>query len=131
MQPRIDKGPVGYKLRVYKAVNQKTLKPCTRFHFDSIEEFNHFQYLINHSAKQKDGRIEITLKGLTTKGLTLPGKGPASAEVDFYDLAGTYEVSVKKPGHQPVHFALKVTAATVTLLRDIDSSDSFISLFIA
>jgi len=130
MFPRIDKGPIEYFLEIGKAYNTEARRECVRFHFQTIEEFNHFKYSISVVERSSDGKLTFILKGLTTGGLSLPGTGRAESKIDLFDLDGTYHVTVSKPGDVTNSFILKKENAVLHLIEDISDDSPFLDVTI-
>jgi hypothetical protein len=130
MFPRIDKGPIEYQLDVYPAFNVPMQRDCLRFRFRTIEEFNHFQYGIAIEEKQEQGVLRFVLKGLKAKGL-LPGMGAAESVVDLFDLKGSYDVTVVKPGDIANSFRMGVGDKDVRLIRSVGEERTFLTVHIS
>ena len=129
MFPRIDKGPIEYLLWMGPAYNEEQRRECLRFHFRTTEEFHHFQYRIAIEELVKKETMRFTLKGLKTKGLTLPGVGMAEGVVDLFDVSGTFRVSVLKPGNIENAFAILVENNRVSVLEPVSGKQLFLELF--
>jgi hypothetical protein len=130
MFPRIDKGPIEYTLDVFPAYSTEKQRPCTRFLFRTIEEFNHFQYRISIEEKQEKGTLRFVLKGLKVKGL-LPGVGTAASEVDLFDLEGSYDVTVLKPGDISNSFRFSKGTTGLRLLENVAGEQPFLTVQIS
>lgn len=130
MFPRIDKGPIEYDLQIGFAWNAERKKRCLRFLFHTIEEFHHFRYEISIEHQITSGAIEFQLKGLTTRGMGMPGVGRAEKSVDVFDASGMYTVSVRKPGDISNDFELRVKGERITLVRPISQVDAFLTIHI-
>lgn len=131
MFPRIDKGPIEYTLEITKAYNKDQQRDCIRFTFETTEEFSHFQYRIAIEPTTDDGRLSFRLKGLKTKGLTMPGAGRANSSVDLFDLNGEYGVVVAKPGDVANAFSMKVSRGKPRLTSDVTDGQPFLSVFVS
>ncbi|MFZ1729255.1 MAG: hypothetical protein WBQ23_01400 [Bacteroidota bacterium] len=130
MFPRIDKGPIEYTLEVFPAYSTETSRDCIRFQFQTTEEFNHFQYHIVIEEKVEKGQLVFALRGLKAKDL-LPGVGVAQTAVDLFDLAGSYDVNVIKPGDISNSFRMKIGEQGPSLLNDVHESDHFLEVLIS
>jgi hypothetical protein len=128
MFPRIDKGPVEYRLRIARAWNTEQQRECVRFSFRTEEEFHHFRYGISTEHTVKDGHITVHLRGLKTSALQMPGTGNAEADVDLFDLRGSYRVTVYKPGNVHAAFGLQVGPARLRLERSTPDGDAFLHI---
>ncbi|MDT8323857.1 MAG: hypothetical protein RRA94_07100 [Bacteroidota bacterium] len=127
MFPRIDKGPIEYRLAIYPSYNTERQRECIRFHFRTAEEFSHFQYNIAIEEKTEGGRLSFALKGLKAKGL-LPGVGVAESVVDLFDLDGPYDVHITKPGDIENSFRFAVGEEGPALVADITDEVRFLDL---
>jgi hypothetical protein len=125
MFPRIDKGPVEYALKVHHAFNTEHQRPCVRFHFETTAEFTHFRYRISVDQRATKGGLLFALRGLRAGGLTMPGTGTAQADIDLFDLAGTYHVEVLKPGDVRTAFVIDIGADHIRLLDAPAEEGSF------
>lgn len=130
MFPRIDKGPIEYTLDVFPAYSTEKQRPCIRFLFRTIEEFNHFQYKISIDEQQEKGTLRFVLKGLRAKGL-LPGVGAAVSEVDLFDLEGSYHVTVLKPGDIANSFRFSNGTSGLRLLENVAGEQPFLTIHIS
>ena len=130
MFPRIDKGPIEYTLDIYPAYNVEAQRDCLRFRFRTTEEFNHFRYRIAIEEAHDGSGLRFALKGLKTKGL-LPGVGSAESAVDLFDLRGTYDVTVVKPGDIANSFRVGVGENGLRLVKGIPDEDAFLSVHIS
>ncbi len=130
MFPRIDKGPIEYTLDVFPAFSTEKQRDCIRFRFRTTEEFNHFQYRIAVENQMEKGRLVFSLRGLKAKGL-LPGVGVAETSVDMFDLAGSYDVSVVKPGDITNNFRMSIGNQGPRLLKGVAESDHFLHVQIS
>ena len=129
MFPRIDKGPIEYTLDVYRAFNARERKECIRFQFLTVEEFNHFRYEITVDQRVAGKRIELTLRGLRTRGMLLPSTGTAEGVVDLFGLAGRYDVALIKPGPVTNECAIHVTDKSVRIVTPVPKRGAFIEVF--
>ncbi|MBE0645106.1 MAG: hypothetical protein IH600_13565 [Bacteroidetes bacterium] len=130
MFPRIDKGPIEYSVEVFPAYSVEKQRDCIRFRFRTTEEFNHFQYHIAIENKHEKGRLVFALRGLKAKGL-LPSVGVAETSVDLFDLSGSYDVSVIKPGDITNSFRISVGENGPRLLKELGEGDQFLQVFIS
>ncbi|MDX9757988.1 MAG: hypothetical protein RBU27_02410 [Bacteroidota bacterium] len=130
MFPRIDKGPIEYTLDIYPAFNVEEQRDCLRFRFRTTEEFNHFRYRIAIDEKHDGGGLRFTLRGLKAKGL-LPGVGSAETAVDLFDLRGTYDVTVMKPGDVTNSFRVGIGDNGPRLVKDIQDERVFMTVHIS
>ncbi len=130
MFPRIDKGPIEYTLEVFPAYSSEKRRDCIRFRFRTTEEFNHFQYNIAIENTVEKGRLVFALRGLKAKGL-LPGVGVAETAVDLFDLSGSFDVSVIKPGDIANNFRLSLGERGPRLLKGIGEDDHFLNVLIS
>lgn len=130
MFPRIDKGPIEYTLDVYPAYNVDAQRDCLRFRFRTTEEFSHFRYRIAIEDKQEKGRLQFSLKGLKAKDL-LPGVGAAESVVDLFDLEGSYDVTVLKPGEIANSFRLGVGENGPRLIKEVHDEHVFLTVSIS
>jgi hypothetical protein len=128
--PRIDKGPTEYVLTVSRAYSPERARDCVRFSFRTNEEFQYFMYVISTDSRVIGDRIEISLKGLQTKGVVLPGGGHARSTVDLFDLDGRYEVTIAKPGPVTTRFQLNITRKSIKVQDPLDVHGSFLQLII-
>ena len=126
MFPRIDKGPIEYTLDIQRAWNKMERQECIRFQFKTMEEFNHFQYEISVDHALRKGSIEFLLRGLTTKGMLLPGSGQAESSIDLSGLEGKYRVAVSKPGPITMEFTINITPKTVRIVEGVAAKASFL-----
>lgn len=129
MFPRIDKGPIEYSLEIYPAYNTEEQRECIRFHFRTTEEFTHFRYHIAIEDEEEKGLLKFALRGLKAKGL-LPGTGAAESAVDLFDLAGSYDVRITKPGDIINSFRISIGEKGVRILKNIADDDHFLEVFI-
>ncbi len=129
MFPRIDKGPIEYRLEVFPAYSTETQRECIRFLFQTAEEFSHFQYRIAIEETFEKGRLVFALRGLKAKGL-LPGVGVAQTAVDLFDLHGSYDIEVIKPGDITNSFRMAVNEQVPRLLKDVLETDHFLEISI-
>lgn len=130
MFPRIDKGPIEYTLDIFPAFSTEKQQHCTRFLFRTTEEFNHFQYRISIEERQEKGALRFVLKGLKAKGL-LPGVGAAVSAVDLFDLEGSYDVTVLKPGDIANSFRLSNGKAGLRLVEKVRDEQPFLTVHIS
>ena len=130
MFPRIDKGPIEYTLEVFPAYSTEKRRDCIRFRFRTTEEFNHFQYHIAIENTVEKGRLVFALRGLKAKGL-LPGVGVAETAVDLFDLDGSFDVSVIKPGDIKNNFRMSIGERGPRLLKGIEEGDHFLNVLIS
>ncbi|MBI5646053.1 MAG: hypothetical protein HY962_03910 [Ignavibacteriae bacterium] len=128
MFPRIDKGPIEYTLDVYRAFNPREKRECVRFHFHTVEEFNHFRYEITVEQRVAGKRIELTLKGLRARGMLLPASGSAEGMVDLFDLTGRYDVALIKPGPVTNECVIHVTDSSVRIVTAVPKRGAFIEV---
>ncbi|PLX22650.1 MAG: hypothetical protein C0600_16290 [Ignavibacteria bacterium] len=128
MFPRIDKGPIEYTLDIYPAFNVEEQKECMRFLFRTTEEFHHFRYNIAVEEKHAEKSLQFTLRGLKAKGL-LPGVGVAESIVDVFDLSGSYDITVTKPG-DIVNTARISVGEKLRLLKNVSEDDCFLTVAI-
>ncbi len=75
------------------------------------------------------GRLSFTLKGLQAKGL-LPGVGVAETAVDLFDLEGSYDVLITKPGEIVNSFSVAVKDAGPALVSGIENEDTFLEIWV-
>ena len=130
MIPRIDKGTIEYTLRIGKSFHKETSRPCLRFLFETVEEFNYFHYLITIEHRQSEHEIQFKILGLSPKGITLPGNDRAKYSIDFFDLKGDYKIKVYKPGDTLNEFQIKISPNGNRLLREIKHKNPFLSVTI-
>lgn len=130
MFPRIDKGPIEYTLDIYPAFNVEEQRDCLRFRFRTTEEFNHFRYRIAIEEAHDASALRFTLKGLKTQGL-LPGVGSAESAVDLFDLQGTYDVTVMKPGEIANSFRVGVEENGPRLVEEVHDERMFLTVHIS
>ena len=129
MFPRIDKGPIEYSLEIYPAYNTEEQRDCIRFHFRTTEEFTHFRYNIAIESDEEKGLLQFALRGLKAKGL-LPGTGAAETMIDLFDLTGSYDVRISKPGDILNSFRMSVGEKGMRLLKGIADEDRFLEIWI-
>jgi hypothetical protein len=129
MFPRIDKGPIEYTLNIFPAYSTETRRDCVRFLFRTTEEFNHFQYRIAVEEKIQKGCLVFAIRGLKAKGL-LPGVGVAQTAIDLFDLMGSYDVDVIKPGEITNNFRLNISEKGPRLLKNVQGNDRFLKVLI-
>ncbi|MFA6232582.1 MAG: hypothetical protein WC824_00165 [Bacteroidota bacterium] len=129
MFPRIDKGPIEYTLEVFPAYNTEKRRDCIRFRFQTTEEFNHFQYGIAIEDWMEKGHLVFALRGLKTKGL-LPGVGVAKSVLDLFDLDGSYDVDVIKPGDITNSFRMSFGQQGLRLVKGVQDNDHFLEVLI-
>ncbi len=115
MFPRIDKGPIEYRLNICPALNKRDKSPVMRFHFETAEEFHYFQYQLSIETREKRGTMEFRIKGLRPQIVTIPQDGNAIADVDVPYREGRFQVSVTKPGNITNTFTIAVEADRITL----------------
>lgn len=130
MFPRIDKGPIEYTLDVYPAYNVDAQRDCLRFRFRTTEEFSHFRYRIAIEDKQEKDRLRFSLRGLKAKDL-LPGVGAAESVVDLFDLDGSYDVTVLKPGEISNTFRLSIDGNGPRLITEVHDENAFLTVSIS
>lgn len=129
MFPRIDKGPIEYSLEIYPAFNTEVQRDCIRFHFRTTEEFTHFRYNIAIENQEEKGLLQFALRGLKAKGL-LPGTGAAETRIDLFDLTGSYDVRISKPGDIRNSFRMSIGGKGMRLLKGIADEDRFLDVAI-
>ncbi len=128
MFPRIDKGPVEYTLDMYPAIHEKTKTPCMRFHFETTEDFHHFRYNISIEHEVGKKSLRFVIKGLKPLIVALPEVGKAQVDVDFFDLAGEYDVTVQKPGKIVNTFRIAISFPSVRVLKDVTPVPAFLAV---
>jgi hypothetical protein len=128
MFPRIDKGPIEYSLDIYPAYNVEMQRECLRFLFRTTEEFSHFQYQIAIEDVAGDGTLQFSLRGLKAKDL-MPGVGVAESAVDLFDLTGSFDVTIVKPGDIINSFRLSI-GEKLRILKGVSEDDHFLEVAI-
>jgi len=128
MYPRIDKGPIEYTLEIGKTYNRDQQRDCLRFRFRTVEDFLHFQYRLAIEERHGNNSLEFALRGLKTRGLTLPAAGKAEGDVDVFDLEGTYSITIIKPGNIKNSFSISVAGNHPSLVKGVEEENPFIEL---
>lgn len=128
MFPRIDKGPIEYSLDIFPAYNVDEQRECLRFLFRTTEEFHHFRYHIAIEEQHGEKSLRFALRGLKAKGL-LPDVGVAETAVDLFDLSGSYDITIIKPG-DIVNTARIAIGEKLRLLKNVSEDDRFLEVAI-
>ncbi|MDH7516460.1 MAG: hypothetical protein QHI48_11375 [Bacteroidota bacterium] len=128
MYPRVNKGPVEYTLDIEKALDGREKKSCVRFTFRTVEMFHHFAYRLAVEHAVQSGTISFAILGLDGFSSLMPGSGHAEARIEILDLAGEYEILVKKHGKQTHACTVIVTDDSVEVVPSPRNEGSFIHL---
>jgi hypothetical protein len=100
---------VEYTLHIFPHYDERTRKTSTMFVVQTVKEFTNFNYEILLESGVKGREISFKILGLRTTPLLMPNTGPARGVREYFDLHGTYTLSVIKLNNEKNHFTITVT----------------------
>lgn len=96
---------------------EREKKHVTFFAIRTINEFNNFRYKISLDSSVGDGAIRFTIRGLNAPQVTIPGTGPAVAEIEIDNLKGDYQVIISKHGKEENMFSINISDHQVNITK--------------
>jgi hypothetical protein len=106
-----------YLLLITPWYNELKKRTVTRVSVRTVKEFTNFRYRLIVDARVHEHTLYIDIRGLEAPALTLPDMGPATFEAEFDDLAGTYDVVVKKLSKEENTFRVNISTQRVVVER--------------
>ncbi len=97
-----------YQIRAYLESNLNGKKSNLVLEVLSFREFAFFKYTIDYEMTIKNRDILIILKGISTDHKIFPDSGKAYAKIKFDDLAGEYNLYIKRQSGEENFFQIYV-----------------------
>ncbi len=104
-----------YVLHIFHHTDERTQKPIVVFVVRTVKEFTNFNYQILLDAALDGDSLQLTILGLRTSPLIMPGVGPAQGSKDFSRLDGAYHLTVTKLDGESNSFGLKISPTQITV----------------
>jgi hypothetical protein len=104
-----------YLLHVFHHYDERTRQTSVAFVLETTKDFTNFNYQILLDASLDSNIIQLSILGLQTTALTMPGVGAARGWADFADLHGSYMVNVVKLDGETNQFRLHFTPTKISV----------------
>ena len=102
-----------YTLHVFHHVSELSRKPGVLFVVQTVKEFGSFHYEVVLSGKREQNTVELSIEGLNTPTVVMPGQGSARGKRFFEGLQGRFDLKIRKPNGNANEFGLEVLTETI------------------
>ena len=114
---RKTKNSIEYRMLIVPHFNERTQKHTTLVVLETAKSFASFQYEISVRQSKDRNRLSYKILGLTAPQLSLPAAGHAHFEMEYDDLAGSYDLEIEGLDGTVNVFSVKISSDKVELLK--------------
>lgn len=109
--------PIEYRMLIAPHFNERTQKQTTLVILETSKSFASFQYEISVRQSKEHHKLSYKILGLRAPRLSLPAAGHAHFEMEYDDLAGSYELEIEGLDGTVNMFAVTISPRKVELLK--------------